>query len=55
MAVLRYSPTIKRLIRQDSPEELGRPTRLYLEEAVREGSVFTVILPTAPADNPTVV
>ena len=39
MAVLRYSPTIKRLIRQDSPEELGRPTRLYLEEAVREGSV----------------
>ena len=37
MAVLRYSPTIKRLIRQDSPEELGRPTRLHLEEAVREG------------------
>jgi len=39
MAVLRYSPTIKRLIRQDSPEELGRPTRLYLEEAIREGRV----------------
>jgi hypothetical protein len=39
MAHLRYSPTIKRLIRQDPPEELGKPTRLYLEEAVREGRV----------------
>jgi hypothetical protein len=37
MAILRYSPTIKRMIRQDSPEELGRPSRLYLEAAVREG------------------
>jgi len=39
MDALRYSPTIKRLIRQDPPEQLGRPTRLFLEQAVREGRV----------------
>jgi hypothetical protein len=39
MDVLRYSPTVKRLIRQDPPEQLGRPTRLFLEQAVREGRV----------------
>lgn len=34
--MLRYSPTIKRMIRQDSPEQLGRPTRPFLEAALRE-------------------
>jgi hypothetical protein len=36
MTYLRYSPTIRRVIRQDPPEELGTPTRRYLEAAVRE-------------------
>jgi hypothetical protein len=34
--MLRYSPTIKRMIRQDPPELLGRPTRPFLEAALRE-------------------
>jgi hypothetical protein len=39
MDALRYSATIKRMIRQDPPEQLGRPTRPFLEQAVREGRV----------------
>ena len=38
MDALRYSPTIKRLIRQDPPEQLGRPTRLFLERPYARGA-----------------
>ena len=36
MDELRYSTTLKRPIRQDPPEQLGRPTRFFLEQAVRD-------------------
>ena len=37
MTSLRYSPRINRLIRQDAPEDLGQPTQVFLEAAIREG------------------
>ncbi len=37
MQALRYSETIGRLIRQDSPEQLGKSTRSFVEAAVAAG------------------
>ncbi len=37
MSQLRFSPTLQRAIRQDPPQDLGRPTRVLLEEAVVAG------------------
>lgn len=36
MSNLKYSELVKRLIRQDSPTELGEPTRPFIETAVRD-------------------
>src|SRR5713226_4812329 len=36
MSSLQFSPTLNRMIRQDPPEQLGKPTRPFLEAAVRE-------------------
>ena len=37
--MLHHSPTIKRAIRQDPPEQLGRPSRPFLEAAMRTGRI----------------
>ncbi len=36
---LQFLPTLNRMIRRDAPQELGKPTRPFLEAAVREGRV----------------
>jgi len=38
MNSLQFSPTHNRLLRQDAPTLLGKPTRSFLEEALREGN-----------------
>ncbi|MEZ4667890.1 MAG: hypothetical protein R3E39_08250 [Anaerolineae bacterium] len=35
MSNLKFSPLINRLIRQDSPEALGKPTRPFIEAAIK--------------------
>jgi len=37
MSSLQFSTTLNRMLRQDEPEELGAPTRPFIEAAVREG------------------
>lgn len=37
--VLQFLPELNRMIRKDTPEQLGSPTRPFLEAAVREGRV----------------
>jgi hypothetical protein len=39
MSYLQYSPVIGRLIRQDPPADLGKPTRPFIEGAVKNGQV----------------
>ena len=36
---LRYSPKLNKLIRQDTPEDLGKPTRHIVEQTMQEGRV----------------
>ena len=39
MHILRYSDKLNRMIRQDTPEDLGKPTRPIVEQVMQEGRV----------------